>query len=150
MVDDMPEPPQTLAFAGGEVRFEKMTRGLPAFGFVPGYHFKIFNDAGELAGHVNIRWQDTDHVQFASGHIGYEVCEPFRGNRFALKACQALQPWLPAVREQFLITVDPDNLPSIRTIEALGADFLDEIDVPKGDPHFRRGSKRKKRYLWNP
>lgn len=145
-----PLPPESLPFNGGEVRFEKMTEGVPELGFVPGYHFRIVTDQGEDAGHVNVRYEDTEHVLLASGHIGYAVDEPFRGNRLASKACLALKPWLPEVRKQFLITVDPDNYPSIRTIETIGAEFLDEVDVPDGDPHYIRGCFRKMRYLWTP
>ncbi len=34
--------------------------------------------------------------------------------------------------------------------ESLGAHFIDELDVPVGDPHYLRGSFRKRRYRWNP
>jgi len=49
-----------------------------------------------------------------------------------------------------VVTADPDNLPSIRTIERLGARFLEEIPVPPHEPAFSRGSLRKRRYLWTP
>lgn len=149
-MDGLPDPPLKLSIDGGEVRFDKMTPGVPDLGFVPAYQFRIFTLRDEEAGHVNVRYEDTEHVLRASGHIGYGVHEPFRGNGFAKKACLALKPWLPSVREQFLITVDPDNYPSIRTIEAIGAVFVDEVDVPEGDPHYLRGCFRKKRYLWTP
>ena len=49
-----------------------------------------------------------------------------------------------------LITADPENPVSIRTIERIGGVFIDEVDVPKDDPHYLRGSLRRRRYLWNP
>ena len=39
---------------------------------------------------------------------------------------------------------------SIRIIERLGARFTDEVPVPPHDPHFQRGSRRKRRYQWRP
>jgi RimJ/RimL family protein N-acetyltransferase len=44
--------------------------------------------------------------------------------------------------------VDPDNTPSIRIIEKLGAIFINEIDVPLDDPAYAKGARRKKRYEW--
>jgi hypothetical protein len=39
---------------------------------------------------------------------------------------------------------------SRRTIERLGAEFIDEVPVPEHDPHYARGSRIKRRYLWKP
>ena len=47
-----------------------------------------------------------------------------------------------------IITCDPDNHPSRRTIEKLGARFLNEAEVPPHDPHFKRGLSIKRRYDW--
>jgi tagatose 1,6-diphosphate aldolase len=49
-----------------------------------------------------------------------------------------------------LLTCDPDNLASRRTIELLGALFIDELLVPPNDPHYARGSKTKLRFQWTP
>jgi hypothetical protein len=38
----------------------------------------------------------------------------------------------------------------MRTIERLGARFIDEVVVPPYDPHYQRGSRRKRRYRWTP
>ena len=49
-----------------------------------------------------------------------------------------------------LITCDPDNLPSSKTIEKLGASFIDEVAVSPTEPGYRRGSRVKRRYRWTP
>jgi hypothetical protein len=38
----------------------------------------------------------------------------------------------------------------VRTIERLGAVFLDEIAIPKHDPHYAHGVRVKRRYQWSP
>lgn len=148
--ENFPTPPASVTFEGGRVEFCRMTPGNPDKGFVPGYHFRIFNSAGDDVGHVNVRVGDTEHVRLAAGHIGFGIDEEHRGNHHAANACLALAPWISSVHQQAWITVDPDNIASIRSIERIGGRFVDEVDVPEGDPHHERGSHRKKRFLWSP
>ena len=146
----LPIAPATLRHEEVTLVFSHMTEGDEAKGFVPGYHFKILNADSVEVGHLNFRIGDTDHVRLAAGHIGFEVVDKHRGHRYAFKACLAVAPWVSEISGKVLITVDPDNLASIRTIERLGAIFLDEVDVPQSDPHYARGSVRKRHYQWEP
>lgn len=146
----LPTAPASMSHGEVTIVFSRMTVGDESRGLVPGYHFKIINDQSEEVGHLNFRVGDTDHVRLAAGHIGFEVAEQHRGRRYAAKACLAVAPWVSEVSGTVLITVDPDNFPSIRTIEKIGATFLDEVDVPQDDPHYLRGSVRKRRYQWEP
>jgi tagatose 1,6-diphosphate aldolase len=45
------------------------------------------------------------------------------------------------------ITCNPDNWPSRRTCERLGAELIDIVDVPRESDVFAPGSERKCRYL---
>lgn len=146
----LPEAPSSLSYGGVTIAFCRMTEGDESRGFAPGYHFTIFNARSEEVGHLNFRVGDSEHIRLAAGHIGFEVTEQHRGNGYAALACFAVAPWVAKVSGAVIITVDPDNIPSIRTIERIGAVFLDEVDVPVGDPHYERGSFRKKRYRWVP
>lgn len=146
----LPTAPASLSHGGVTIVFSRMTDGDEARGFVPGYHFKIFNDLSEEVGHLNFRVGETDHVRLAAGHIGFEVAEQHRGHGYGANACLAAAPWISEVSGEVIITTDPDNLPSIHTIERIGATFMDEVDVPEGDPHYLRGSLRKRRYRWRP
>jgi predicted acetyltransferase len=143
-------PPDTLGFEGVRLRYEGAVPGDEARGLVPYYHFRILTPDGEDAGHINLRVGDTPHVQFAAGQVGYEISPAFRGRALAYRACQALAPFAKSLYPTLLLTTDPDNVPSIRTIEKLGATFLDEVAVPEDDPHALRGSLRKRRYEWTP
>lgn len=142
--------PQSLRYDDVTLQFDRATEGDASAGLVPGYRYHILNAANEEVGHINFRVGDSDHVRFAAGHIGFEIKEPHRGHGYARKACLAIEPWIAEINPKVLITADPDNLPSLRTIERIGAVFLDEIDVPEGDPHYVRGSRRKKRFEWTP
>lgn len=147
---DLPSPPNRFQFADIELRFERITPGDLARGFSPGYHFRILDSSGNDAGHLNFRVGDSAHVRLAAGQLGFEIKEPFRGRGYASKACQAIEPWLAENWSTILITADPDNLPSLQTIKRIGAVYRDEVEVPLDDPHFARGSRRKKRFDWAP
>ncbi len=149
-MNQLPQAPESLSHGGVKVVFDRMTDGDERRGLVPGYHFKMFNGQEIEVGHVNFRVGDTEHVRYAAGHVGYEVAECHRGHGYAADACLAIAPWIAEVSGTVLITVDPDNVPSIRTLERIGAVFVDEVDVPEGDPHFMRGAYRKRRYRWAP
>jgi len=147
---DLPEPPLRLVHADVEIVFSHRTPGDAPAGRVPGYHFVIHNGRGREAGHVNFRIGVTPHIVNIAGHVGYEVQPKHRGHRYAEKACRALAPWAAVFDMDLIITTDPGNHASIRTIGNLGAEFLNEVDVPEDDPHFLRGSTRKRRYRWKP
>lgn len=146
--DSFPQPPDDLTFGQVRLRFDRVYPGDAARGLVPYYHFRILI-AGHLnVGHINFRVGDTEHVQQCAGHIGYEIIESFRGHGFALQACQALAPFVRTLYPEVTITCDPDNHASKRTIEQLGASFVDEVPVPPHDPHYESGSRMKSRYRW--
>ena len=145
-----PEPPETLSFGEVRLRFVRVVPGDEPQGLVPQYHFRIIAAGDVDVGNINFRIGDTEHVRLCAGHIGFEIVEAFRGHGFALQACRALAPFVRSFYEAVTITSDPDNQASIRTIEQLGASFVDEISVPPHDPQYQRGSRSKKRYRWTP
>jgi tagatose 1,6-diphosphate aldolase len=147
-IESFPNPPDTLSFSEVRLHFVRVVPGDPSRDFVPAYHFRILVADGSDVGHINFRVGDTDHVRICAGHIGFEILEPFRGHGYALKACRAIASFVRSFYDAVTITCDPGNLASIRTIELLGATFTDEVSVPPHDPHFQRGSRRKRRYKW--
>jgi predicted acetyltransferase len=139
-----------LSFGEVTLRFDKIMPGDASRGFVPYYHFRILVAGGQDVGHVNFRVGDTEHVRVTAGHIGFTILEPFRGHGYALQACRAIAPFVRSIYDAVTITCDPDNHASRRTIERLGASFVDEVSVPPHDPHYQRGSRSKRRYRWIP
>ena len=148
--NELPPPPEGLTFRDVRLLFIQLIPGDPARSFVPAYQFRILLADDTNIGHLNFRVGDTDHVRLCAGHIGYGIQEPFRGHGYARQACQAVAPFVRQFYETVTITCDPDNLASRRTIEKLGASFLDEVPVSPDDPHYQRGSRFKRRYSWTP
>lgn len=146
----LPDPPTDLRFGEVTLVLAAIVPGGANPKFVPYYYFQIIREDGQQVGHINFRVGDTPHVEFAAGHIGYEVRIPFRGHGYAYQACRAIEPVIRMFYESVLITCDPDNTPSRKTIERLGAIFMDEHAVPADDPHFQRGSATKLRFRWTP
>ena len=145
-----PEAIPRLAYGDIELRFTKILPGDPARGFVPGYHFSIVSRSGEELGYINFRVGATHHVLNTAGHIGFGVLEEHRGHGYAYQACRALEPFTRRHYSALVLTVDPTNAPSLRTIEKLGAEFINEVDVPANEPAYERGERRKRRYKWTP
>lgn len=145
----LPQPSAHLSFDSVTLHLSEIVPGDAARGFVPYYHYRICVNGADV-GHINLRVGDTEHVRFYAGHVGFEIAAPHRGHRYALQACRALAPFARSISSEMILTCDPDNHASRRTIELLGATFVDEVAVPAHDPHFSRGSKTKQRFLWSP
>ncbi|PWU21508.1 MAG: GNAT family N-acetyltransferase [Verrucomicrobia bacterium] len=146
----LPSVPDALPYGDVVVRFAKIVPADAERGFVPYYYFRILTVKGEEVGHVNFRVGDTEHIRLYAGHIGFQIQEAFRGRGYAWQACRAVAPFVRSIYESVIITCDPDNHASRRTIERLGAAFIEEVRVPASDPNYERGSRVKRRYIWKP
>lgn len=128
--------------------FEKIVDAEPGGELVPFYHFKILNKEGAVVGHINFKVGDTAHIRQCVGHIGYEIFPGYRGKSFSYFACDAIRPFVRTFYDKVILTSDPGNIPSVKTIEKLKARFINEITVPEHDPSYQNGSKMKGRYEW--
>lgn len=144
------KPPLNMHSGPVKLIFEKIVDVEPEGELVPFYHFKITDKEGAIVGHINFKAGDTNHIRQCVGHIGYEILPEYRGNSYAYFACDAIKPFIRAFYEKVILTSDPENIPSIKTIEKLKAKFLNEQMVPPNDPSYKSGSKKKKRYEWEP
>jgi len=147
---NLPPPPALITGKEVDLLFDSILPGNALYGFVPYYHFLIRSPEQVITGHINFKVGMTDHVLYCAGHIGYEISEPFRGRSFALHACRALAPFVATIYNSVILTAAPQNRASIRTIEKLGAVFLDLHAVPESDPNFAKGIREKLRYEWMP
>ena len=147
---ELPDAPPELHGDGLVLRFDRLRPGDEERGFLPAYLYLIFLEGGAEVGQINFRVGTSRHARLVAGHIGFEVAPDFRGGRIALRACRLLAPLVAEVSGEVIITCDPDNLASKRTIELLGAEFLDEQEIPEDDPAYDRGSRWKLRYAWRP
>ncbi len=140
------KPPLNMNSGPIKLIFEKIVDVKPGRELVPFYHFKITDKCGNKVGHLNFKVGETNHIIQCVGHIGYEILPDYRGNSYSYFACNAIRPFIQTFYDKVILTSDPQNISSIKIIEKLNAKFLNEIMVPKQDPSYKSGSKRKKRY----
>ncbi len=117
-------------------------------GRVPTYRFEMMRQPDEArVGTVDLRVGNTEEVLLYSGHIGYRVHQPYRGQHYAVRASRLLFPL--AKRHGLVdlwITCDPDNAPSRRTCELLGGELVSTVAVPKSHAYYKSGSRAKCRF----
>lgn len=116
----------------------------------PYYHFRILAGTRDV-GHINLRLGESEHLLRVVGHLGYGIRKRYRGKRYALLACRALAPFARTIAPEVIITCDPENHASRRTLERLVEGQRGErVYVPRSDPHYRRGARMKLRFRWAP
>lgn len=146
----LPLPPLDLAYGGVRLSYSNILPGEPEFGVVPSYHFRIVDVDGTDFGYLNIRIGTTEHVRLYAGHIAYAIEQAHRGHDYAGQACRAVARFVRTLYPETILTTNPGNHASIRTIEKLGAEFIEELRVPSYDPSYLGGARWKRRYRWRP
>ena len=133
-----------------DVAVEREFPGDPARSWSPSYDFRISpHGHRERAGRISLRIGDSDYLLLYAGHIGYGIGAPYRGHRYAAKACRLIAPVaLDHRMEVVWITCNPDNIPSRRTCEIVGAQFVEIVDLPPDTDMYRQGERQKCRYRW--
>lgn len=111
---------------------------------VPAYTFRMQLESGEYVGRIRLRVGWNENVIRYAGQIGYAVEAPYRGRRYAERACRLIVPLAKQHGMTALwITCQPDNAPSRRTLERLGAEYVGLLDVPPEYP-LDAGMERRK------
>ncbi|MFA5596620.1 MAG: GNAT family N-acetyltransferase [Pusillimonas sp.] len=102
----------------------------------PAYYFDICLLDGTVIGKCDLRIGHNDKT-YVGGNIGYSVQEQYRGNRYALKACELLFKQAKKHNmDHLIITCDPDNLASVKTIERAGGQFIEPARIPADNEMF--------------
>lgn len=83
------------------------------------------------------------------GHVGYVIYPPYRGENFAYRACLKMFDLLKKERglSEFVITCNPDNIASRKTIEKMDAEFIKLIDVDQDHELYKLGDHQKNIYI---
>lgn len=141
--------PPTLQDQELTLELHKTVEGDPTKGWVPAYFFHmIHRDTGAYMGKIDLRIGDNENLYYG-GHIGYEVEEHFRGQRYAARSVQLL---LPFAKDHGLetigITCNPDNVASRRTCEIAGGVLQGIVDLPEHNNMYHLGDRQKCRYLF--
>ncbi|MBT4498493.1 MAG: GNAT family N-acetyltransferase [Gemmatimonadetes bacterium] len=129
---------------------ERTFDGIPGTTWSPSYNFKIsLHDKRGKIGNISLRIGHTDHLRLYAGHIGYGIDLNHRGHRYAAKACQLVkQVALDHDFSEVWITCNPENFPSRRTCEIIGAEYVETVDLPSNTEMYRLGERQKRRYRW--
>jgi predicted acetyltransferase len=124
--------------------------GDTAKGWAPANHYQIVKVVTkEKVGQIDLRLGYTWDLVHYAGQIGYGVRQEFRGHHYAAKACLLLKS---VARQQHMdvlwITCNPDNWPSRKTCERIGATLVETVNVPEDNDIYKRGERQKCRYRW--
>lgn len=108
------------------------------------YRYRIFEKkTSQAVGWANFRIGTPSQV-YLFGHIGYAVDEPHRGNGYAYQACLCLFSMARRFdMDEIIITCDPDNLPSRKTLEKLDGVMLEIAPVPESSEMYAEGDREK-------
>jgi tagatose 1,6-diphosphate aldolase len=142
------QDPGTLIEGELMLSLRKKDPGDPGRNLSPSYTFSMIHvPTGRKMGSISLRVGHSRHLTHYAGHIGYGVDEEFRGHRYAARSCRLLLPLAKAHGlDPLWITVNPDNLPSRRTCEILGADMVEIVDLPPDSNMYQQGERQKCRY----
>lgn len=131
---------EVLAEGPIKLVIDKMTDPTEMTGDLPAYLFQIVKtETNEVVGECDFRIGNNNSIQYC-GHIGYMVDEAHRGNHYAFHALNLLL--ILAKKHQYstlLVTSNPSNVASIKTIEKAKGHFLRIVDVPKDHGLYRHG-----------
>ena len=120
----------------------KINKCIP--GDVPLYVMHIMTaENSQIVGQITLQVAPARKVYYI-GHIGYRVEEAFRGNNYALKACRLMfEQARKHKMKELIITCNPDNLPSRRTLEKLGGKLTGIVPVPQWHELYHKGDRDK-------
>lgn len=109
--------------------------------WVPVYYFHICLNDGTRIGNCDLRIGHNEKT-YIGGNIGYRIEAPYRGHRYASKACRLL--FVLAERhglEYVIITCDPSNQASARTCELAGGQYVETAVIPKDNEMYAEGKR---------
>ncbi len=117
---------------------------------LPFYWWKIILKKSNLeVGKISLRIGNNYHSYF-NGNIGYEIDSEYQGNNYAFKACKLLIAIAEYHKMDYIhLSCDFDNIASIKTIEKLGAKFIEEIIPSKDYVFFYDGMPKERIYILN-
>ena len=129
-----------------ELRLSLLDRTSAMPNRVPTYRFEIQAD-GVRVGSATLRVGLNEYLERYAGQIGYGIDYPFRGRRYAARACRLLFQLAGCHGMNSLwITCNPENVASRRTCEIVGGELVDIVEVPPEVDLYREGDRQKCRY----
>jgi tagatose 1,6-diphosphate aldolase len=108
------------------------------------YRYRVFEKtSNQPVGWANFRIGTPSQV-YLFGHIGYAVDEPHRGHGYAYQACLCLFSLARQFdMDEIIITCNPDNVASHKTLDKLDGVMLEIAPVPEGSEMYEEGDREK-------
>lgn len=99
--------------------------------FVPEYKFEMRHvPSNSKAGNIALRTSLTDRLAEYGGHIGYDVLPEHRGSNYSARSCKLLFNLARMHKiNPLLITCSPNNMPSVKSCEAIGGILVKQQKV---------------------
>ncbi|WP_409292591.1 GNAT family N-acetyltransferase [Peribacillus sp. SCS-37] len=129
---------------------EKRLQGDPKRSWVPTYFYHIVKSGSDIPiGKIDLRIGFNENTYYG-GNIGYSVKEEYRGHHYAGKACLLIkQAAIAHGLDKVIITCNPDNIPSRKTCEYIGARLIEIVPLPPYNEQYLRGEKEKCVFEWS-
>lgn len=133
-----------------DLRLMNKARAVKRKGYCPAYIYDItMHGENTPIGRIDVRIGSNNNTYYG-GNIGYRVFEEYRGNGYAAKACRIIAQVAKAHgMDSVIITCNPDNIPSRKTCENVGAVLLEIVDLPKNNEMYKLGERQKCRFEWH-
>jgi len=107
------------------------------------YYDIMIHGTNQRIGYIDLRVGHSEHLYYL-GNIGYRIFEEYRGHYYAYKACLIVFDVAKKIGLSYLIiTCDPSNVGSKKTLEKLNGTFLGVKRVPMSHVLFMQGDKYK-------
>lgn len=119
--------------------------------YVPSDLYGIFlHGSSARIGECDIRIGMNEELYYA-GNIGYRIYEPYRGHGYAYDAAKMLMKIARDEHDfkEIILTCSPDNTASKKTLEKLGGELVETVDVPAWHWLYKRGEKVKHIYRYD-
>lgn len=132
-----------------DLRIEQKLAANEEKGYVPAYEYQItLHGLIEPIRRIGIRIGYNENILYG-GNIGYFINEEYRGNHYAAKACKIVN-WVAEAHgmNKLIITCNPDNVPSKKTCERIGAKLKEIVDLPPHNEQYQEGERQKCIYEW--
>jgi len=124
------------------IRLEKIYNSAGKYRYVTHY-FGIYQaDSVRRIGYTDLRVGNNYYLDYL-GHVGYRILQPYRGHSYAYRAVCLLFEYARQIGfTKLLITCNPDNIPSRKTLDKLNGECLGNKEIPNDHPLKNEKTKR--------
>ncbi len=125
--------------------------GSKSNGYVESIYFDIIEtNSNKIVGYCDLRLGMNRELYYL-GQVGYHIYNEYRGNYFAYYACLSLFKIAKNkyMFDEILITCNPDNIASYKTLTKLNGTLKEIVDVPMDNPLYIAGDKQKCIFIYN-